>query len=58
LIRTDTTFRFLGLSRNAWVALGLGIAGAVMFWWLRDRGDDDEASTVETTDALEGGEEE
>ena len=27
LIRTDTTFRFLGLSRNAWVALGVMLLG-------------------------------
>jgi prolipoprotein diacylglyceryl transferase len=30
LIRTDTTFRFLGLSRNAWVAAGAIILGVVI----------------------------
>jgi prolipoprotein diacylglyceryl transferase len=55
LVRTDTTFRFWGLSRNAWVALGVGIAGAILFWWLRDRDDDGEASADETAGALEGG---
>jgi prolipoprotein diacylglyceryl transferase len=37
LIRTDTSFRLLGLSRNGWVALGVAIAGAVLVWWLRGR---------------------
>ena len=37
LIRTDTTFRFLGLSRNAWVSLGavllaLGLVAFVYRW--------------------------
>jgi prolipoprotein diacylglyceryl transferase len=43
LIRTDTTFRFLGLSRNGWVALGVTLAGAALFWWMRGRRDDDDA---------------
>jgi prolipoprotein diacylglyceryl transferase len=30
LIRTDTTFRFIGLSRNAWVSLGVFLIGAVV----------------------------
>ncbi len=30
LIRTDTEFRFLGLSRNAWVSLGVIILGAII----------------------------
>lgn len=30
LIRTDTTFRFLGLSRNGWVSLGVMILGAII----------------------------
>jgi prolipoprotein diacylglyceryl transferase len=39
LIRTDTTFRFLGLSRNGWVSIGIVVAGLV---WvrLRERGED------------------
>jgi prolipoprotein diacylglyceryl transferase len=28
LIRTDTTFRFIGLSRNAWVSVGVFLIGA------------------------------
>ncbi len=38
LLRTDTTFRFLGLSRNGWVALGIVIGGAVLLWWRRRLG--------------------
>src|SRR5690606_39572173 len=30
LLRTDTTFRFLGLSRNAWVSLGVILVGIVV----------------------------
>lgn len=37
LIRTDTTFRFAGLSRNAWVSIGVMILGAVVLWWKRIR---------------------
>jgi prolipoprotein diacylglyceryl transferase len=33
LIRTDTEFRFLGLSRNAWVSLGLLIGGLAILWY-------------------------
>jgi phosphatidylglycerol---prolipoprotein diacylglyceryl transferase len=33
LIRTDTTYRLLGLSRNAWVSLAVLIAGLVGLWW-------------------------
>ena len=35
LIRTDTTFRFLGLSRNGWVSIGVMILGAIVIWWRR-----------------------
>lgn len=35
LIRTDTTFRFLGLSRNAWVSIGFVLLGAIVLWWKR-----------------------
>jgi prolipoprotein diacylglyceryl transferase len=31
LMRTDTTFRLLGLSRNGWVSLGAVAAGAVLY---------------------------
>jgi prolipoprotein diacylglyceryl transferase len=40
LIRTDTTFRFLGLSRNGWVSLGV-VAGAAVFLWVRGARPDD-----------------
>src|SRR5918994_2818156 len=36
LLRTDTTFRLLGLSRNAWISLALVIGGSVWLW-LRER---------------------
>ena len=36
LIRTDTTFRFLGLSRNGWVSLGVAL-GAVAWLIVRER---------------------
>ncbi len=35
LIRTDTDFRLLGLSRNGWVSIGVMILGAVIIWWKR-----------------------
>lgn len=37
LIRTDTTFRFLGLSRNAWVSIGVMLLGVIVLWWKRVR---------------------
>ena len=37
LMRTDTTFRFLGLSRNGWVSVGAVLIGAVLFWWMQQR---------------------
>jgi len=33
LIRTDTEFRFLGLSRNGWVSIGVFILGAFIVFW-------------------------
>jgi hypothetical protein len=35
LIRTDTTFRLLGLSRNGWVSLGV-VVGAGAWLYLRE----------------------
>ncbi|MDH3189255.1 MAG: prolipoprotein diacylglyceryl transferase [Acidimicrobiia bacterium] len=32
-VRTDTTFRFLGLSRNGWVSIGVMIVGLVVAGW-------------------------
>ncbi len=37
LIRTDTTFRFLGMSRNGWVSIGVMILGVAVVWWKRVR---------------------
>jgi prolipoprotein diacylglyceryltransferase len=36
LLRTDTTFRLLGLSRNAWISLAL-VFGGSLWLWLRER---------------------
>ncbi len=41
LIRTDTTFRFLGLSRNGWVSIGIFLLGAIVVWWRRIRVEED-----------------
>ena len=41
LIRTDTSFRFLGLSRNGWVSIGVMILGALVIWWRRIRVEED-----------------
>lgn len=46
LIRTDTTFRFLGLSRNGWVSIAVILIGAVMLWWRRVRVEEDHYSLV------------
>jgi prolipoprotein diacylglyceryl transferase len=37
LMRTDTTFRFLGLSRNGWVSAGAVLLGIGLLWWLQQR---------------------
>jgi prolipoprotein diacylglyceryltransferase len=36
LLRTDTTYRLLGLSRNAYVSLALVVGGS-LWLWLRER---------------------
>ncbi|HEY6628081.1 MAG TPA: prolipoprotein diacylglyceryl transferase family protein, partial [Acidimicrobiia bacterium] len=36
LIRTDTTFRFLELSRNGWVSIAVMIIGVVVLTWRRN----------------------
>ena len=53
LMRTDTAFRFLGLSRNGWVALGVAIAGGVLFWWSRGSLEGKENGDVEEGDVKE-----
>ncbi|MEX2280794.1 MAG: prolipoprotein diacylglyceryl transferase [Acidimicrobiia bacterium] len=42
LIRTDTTFRFLGLSRNGWVSIGAVLVGAAVLALKRTPGQDDD----------------
>ena len=46
LIRTDTTFRFLGLSRNGWVSIAVVIGGSVGLW-LRNRSQEEEPAPLE-----------
>lgn len=46
LIRTDTTFRFLGLSRNGWVSVAAMILGALVIWWKRVKVEEDRYSMV------------
>lgn len=44
LIRTDTTFRLLGISRNGWVALGVVLGGAALLAWRQRVGEPQGAS--------------
>jgi prolipoprotein diacylglyceryl transferase len=37
LLRTDTTFRFLGMSRNGWISLAAVIGATVVFIWMQRR---------------------
>jgi prolipoprotein diacylglyceryl transferase len=39
LLRTDTTFRFWGLSRNGWVSIAVFASAAVWLWWVQRRGE-------------------
>lgn len=46
LLRVDTDFRLLGLSRNNWVALVVFLLGVVgLAWWQRRRAPDDPPAT-------------
>lgn len=38
LLRTDTTFRLLGLSRNGYVSLGAILGGAILLYFVQRRG--------------------
>lgn len=49
LIRTDTSFRFLGLSRNGWVSIGVMILGALVLWWRRIRVEEDHYTLAGTS---------
>jgi prolipoprotein diacylglyceryl transferase len=46
LIRTDTTYRFVGLSRNGWVSIGVMILGALVLTWKRITVSDEEYSSA------------
>ncbi len=48
LIRTDTTFRLFGLSRNGWVSIGAMILGVIVLFWKRIRVEEDHY-TLSTT---------
>lgn len=37
LLRTDTTFRFLGISRNGWVSVAAVIGGTIWIWYTQKR---------------------
>jgi prolipoprotein diacylglyceryl transferase len=39
LMRTDTTFRLVGLSRNGWISAGAVLFGIGLFWWMQRRGE-------------------
>jgi prolipoprotein diacylglyceryl transferase len=42
-LRTDTDFRFLGLSKNGWVSLGAMLLGIGLVWWRSRLGEDVDA---------------
>jgi phosphatidylglycerol---prolipoprotein diacylglyceryl transferase len=37
LLRTDTTFRLAGLSRNGWISALAVVVGLIAFWWFQRR---------------------
>ena len=51
LLRTDTTYRLAGLSRNAWVSLAVVLAGAAALVWRERRGRGAEEKDEEATAA-------
>src|SRR6266704_1611110 len=55
LIRTDTTFRLFGLSRNAWVSLAV-VIGAGVWLYLRERGRPAAEPAAAAAPAAEGAE--
>jgi prolipoprotein diacylglyceryl transferase len=51
LIRTDSPYRFWGLSRNGWVSLAVILAGLALLWWIyrrRPTADQEGARAAET----------
>lgn len=46
LIRTDTTFRFLGLSRNGWVSIAVILLGLIVLFWKRVRVEEDRYTLI------------
>lgn len=48
LIRTDTVFRFLGLSRNGWVSIGVMVLGVVILLWRRSPVSDERVASSES----------
>jgi prolipoprotein diacylglyceryl transferase len=46
LIRTDTTFRFLGISRNGWYSVLVVLVAGWFLWWLYRRRPDDGATAL------------
>jgi prolipoprotein diacylglyceryl transferase len=48
LIRTDTTFRLFGLSRNGWVSIAAMILGAIVLWWRGLRVEEDHYTLART----------
>lgn len=46
LIRTDTTFRLFGLSRNGWVSIAVILIGLVVLFWKRVRVEEDRYTLV------------
>ncbi|MTV27771.1 prolipoprotein diacylglyceryl transferase [Nitriliruptoraceae bacterium ZYF776] len=52
-LRVDTVERYLGLSRNNWLAIAIVLAGSLALWWWQRRPEPDAAvvDTDDTTDA-------
>ena len=55
LLRTDTTYRLAGLSRNAWISLALVVGGSAWLWLRERRRPPAEAEEAGPEDAGPGG---
>ncbi|MEE8485395.1 MAG: prolipoprotein diacylglyceryl transferase, partial [Acidimicrobiia bacterium] len=40
LLRTDTTFRLLGVSRNGWISIAVVLGGVAWVWWMQKRAEE------------------